>query len=253
MKKKLEKLMYMGLGALIAFGGYLFGTLHSDNVDAQLALTDVEYNEIRCRNLTIVDADGKTLLTLGSNLDGGEVSIYEGNGKLRARLGVDYIGNVSYTDGRLEHIRRGIVSIYGENEKVVASLGARSYSGNLSVNSESGKSGVHLGTDVEDGAFISAHSNFDLDNLESSIHAELRASPSRGGSVAVTGNAKQKVVLSVNDYGGLMAIFNESGENVLQTSVNNAGDGTILTWDQFGDNTGGFPEGKKVKIMKRLR
>ena len=248
--------MYMGLGALIAFTGYLFGTLHSDSVDAQLNPTPVdgEYDKIRCRNLTVVDADGKILLTLGSNLGGGEVSIYEESGNLRARLGIDpSIIRDSYTDGRLEHIRRGIVSFYGENEKVVASLGAKSFGGNLSVDSESGKSGVHLGIDIEDSGFISAHSNFDLDNLESYINAELRANSAEGGSIAVTGNAKQKVVLGVNDYGGLMATFNKSGENVLQTSVNNAGDGVILTLDQFGDVTGEFPEGRKVKIQKRLR
>ena len=75
-----------------------------------------------------------------------------------------------------------------------------------------------------------------------------------GGSVEVTdATDRRKAMLHLDDYGGGMAIFNKSGENVLQTSVNNAGDGVIFTWDQFGDVTGGFPEDKKVKIIKRLR
>ena len=46
MKKKLEKFMYMGLGALIALDSYIFGTHQSANVDAQLAPSDVEHSEI---------------------------------------------------------------------------------------------------------------------------------------------------------------------------------------------------------------
>ena len=81
MKKRLEKLMYMGLGTLIAFGGYLFGTLHSDNVDAQLAPANIEYDEIRCRNLTIVDADGNRSIRLGENEGRGGLIFLDKNGR----------------------------------------------------------------------------------------------------------------------------------------------------------------------------
>ncbi len=69
MKKKLERLMYMGFGVLIAVGGYFFGTLHSDHVDAQIAPANVEYNEISCRSLTVVDEDGKPRIVLNTNPD----------------------------------------------------------------------------------------------------------------------------------------------------------------------------------------
>lgn len=243
MRKKLEKLMYMGLGALIAFGGYLFGALHSDNVDAQLAPADVKYNEIRCRSLAVVDADGNTLLTLGSNLGGGDVSIYEENGELRARLGIQ---QNRYSDG--EPISDGLISIHGESEKILASLESTGLGGAVQLMDENGRDRVLLGVDFQSGGYVSVKHG----RLEENNSATLSAGP-RGGIVDIWRNDKKMVNLDVDDYGSRIAIFNKNGENVLQTSVNNAGDGVIFTWDQFGDVTGGFPEGKKVKINKRLR
>ena len=67
MKKKLGKLMYMGLGALIALGGYFFGTLHNNNVDAQHPSDGVEFDEIRCRKLTVVDCRRQPQRTVNGN------------------------------------------------------------------------------------------------------------------------------------------------------------------------------------------
>ena len=191
MKKKLEKFMYMGLGALIALGGYFFGTLHSDNVDAQQAPADVEYNNIRCRNLTIVDDTGKTLLTLSDSEFGGW----------------------------------------------------------MSVRSKSGKSRATVGIGAEEGVIISASRGFDVDNPGNYTGAGLFVDPTRGSKgarVEIQGDSKVGIMLGTDDYGGRMIILNKSGENVLQTSVNNAGGGFIGTWDQFGDATGGFPKGKSL-------
>ena len=128
MKKKLEKLMYMGLGALIAFGGYLFGTLHSNNVDAQLAPTDVEYNEIRCRNLKIVDADGKPSIELVP----GELRIVDENGQRRVSL--------------VFHDGMGIVSLHGENQQNAVGLVSQSNGDGAVVVFKDGKRAVGLGT-----------------------------------------------------------------------------------------------------------
>lgn len=128
MKKKLEKLMYMGLGALIAFGGYLFGTLHSDNVDAQLAPADVEYNEIRCRNLKIVNADGKSSI----ELEPGELRIVDENGQRRVSL--------LFLDGV------GIVGLQGENRQTAISLISRSNGDGTVTVFKDGKPAVYLGT-----------------------------------------------------------------------------------------------------------
>ena len=143
MKKKVEKLMYMGLGALIAFGSYLFGTLHNDNVDAQLAPTNVEYDEIRCRSLKVVDVDGNILINLGGDL----------------------LGN-------------SMVQVYSKN-----------------------------------GA----------------------------------------AVLGVDENGGFMAIFNKTRENVLQTCVNDKGEGFIFTTDKVGYKTGGLPDGVHIYKTKTLK
>ena len=124
MKRKLEKFMYMGFGAVIALGGYFFGTLHSDQVDAQSAPANVEYNVIRCRGLTVVDEDGIPRISLGTLKNKGtlisisdengiprialihandgdsSIKILDGNHKLRARLkcGTDNRGEIAIMD-----------------------------------------------------------------------------------------------------------------------------------------------------------
>ena len=271
-EKEIRKLMYMCLGALIALGGYFFGTLHNDIADAQLTPTNVEYNEIRCQKLTIVDANGNTLLDLGSNtlgdsgrvsvFGGGDVSIYEGNGELRARLGiVDARYSRQTDDGSWEPIRSGHMSIHGADGKILASLGSGLRGGDVTIRGQNGKILASLNGDVRGGT-VNIHDRIGESRLQLSVTDQgggvvrvnhggwqsnnkvvLHAIP-RGGVVTVIGNDRRAVRLNIDDYGGGMAIFSKSGKNVLQTSVNNMGGGFISVWDQFGDIMGGFPKGK---------
>lgn len=130
MKKKLEKLMYMGLGALIALGGYFFGTLHSDNIDAQLAPANVEYNAISCRSLKIGDADGNPIILLGSTDKADGLFLSDKNGQLRISLTLDPntggTGHIMVSDKNGKHrvtlgthpdTGTGVITILDENGK----------------------------------------------------------------------------------------------------------------------------------------
>ena len=260
MKKKLEKLMYIGFGSLIALGGYFLGTFHNNDVDAQLNLTDVEYDEIRCSSLRIVDDDGNTLLALGSNIigdggsvsvfGGGDVSIYKGmeSWTLLARLGFDRQAWLN-TNGR---ISRGRVSIHDdETQQMVAALGAGEFGGDLSVRDKSGELLVLLGVDSAGGGYVSAGYGTSIRDPDWGS-VSLTGAP-RGGSVEIMGRDGTKVALDNDRYGGRLTIFSRDNNNVLQSCVNSARSGSVFTWDQFGNATGGFPLNEGVKINKRLR
>ena len=61
------------------------------------------------------------------------------------------------------------------------------------------------------------------------------------GVVVAKGKDGGSAALSNNKYGGVMAIFNKGGENVLQASVGDTGGGIITTKDKLGYRTGGLP------------
>ena len=136
MKKKLEKLMYMGLGALIAFGGYLFGTLQNDNADAQFNPANVEYNEIRCRNLKVVDADGNTLIDLTRNFGGGIVKTFAASGHSAVNLGHTLDNDLSYTGGAI------LVSDKDGRQRIV--LSTHKSGGALQINGKDGQKLIEL-------------------------------------------------------------------------------------------------------------
>ncbi|MDE0018958.1 MAG: hypothetical protein OXU51_22450 [Candidatus Poribacteria bacterium] len=73
MKRKLEKFMYMGFGALIALIGYSLGTNQSDNVNAQTEPAVLE--EIICRELKVVNEAGIPVAIMLANKDGGSMVI----------------------------------------------------------------------------------------------------------------------------------------------------------------------------------
>ena len=130
MKKKLERLMYMGLGAVIAVGGYFFGTFHSDQVDAQLQTDNVEYNEISCRKLTLVDEKGQTKI----KLDGDGIAIYNKDGKP-----VVMIAQTPYSSGA--------IAIYNKDGKPVVMIAPNEVdSGAIVTYNKDGKGATKIAT-----------------------------------------------------------------------------------------------------------
>ena len=79
-----QKLIFMAFGATLALAGYLIATLVGDvtaQSEADKSVSTV-VDKIVCRSLEIVNADGKTALTLNTYvLGGGKVSINDRKGK----------------------------------------------------------------------------------------------------------------------------------------------------------------------------
>ena len=59
--------------------------------------------------------------------------------------------------------------------------------------------------------------------------------------VTVSNKDGGQAQLATNKNGGAMSIFNNAGQNVLQTSVTHTGGGAINTTDKFGYTTGNVP------------
>ena len=90
-----QKLGYMALGALIlAIGitiGITIGQFITPNIEAQ---QNGVFDEITCRQLTVVDENGEVVIALGSIKHWGNgIAIYDSNGKMAFRLYSDKSGN----------------------------------------------------------------------------------------------------------------------------------------------------------------
>lgn len=272
MKKKLENLMYMFFGVLIALGGYFFGTSRNNNVEEQLDPANREYGEIHCSRLTIVNDEGKALVTLGSSVvgEGGNISVF-GDGEVSVYSGSDILvqlrtretGRAVYGlngDNRRLHIKRaGAVSIYNnDGKKAIAGLTAGQTGGDIFVADEDGNERVTLGVNFQGGGYVSASygdfldsSNELLTGGDGDFGSVSLTARRRGGYVDISSIEGIKAVLDNDQYGGRLTIFNRDYKNVVQACANSAGNGTVIAWDPFGDVIGGLMD-DKGKIDKRL-
>ena len=85
------KLVYASFGALLLFIGMLLSP-----VTAQKD----KFDEIECTGLTVVDADGKTMVRLGAGEHGGSVAAFGKDGKPGAALVVDEYGGIVAAFGK---------------------------------------------------------------------------------------------------------------------------------------------------------
>lgn len=156
MRDKLEKFGYMVLGAIIALCGYVLGTMNSGSVDAQLEIPVVD--KIVCRQLEVVNSQGKTLVRVGEELrDGGTsvLRVYDGIQQgstvdlltmtdgggfvmVRGKDGEPGVTLYTHTDG-------GDVKIFEKGGKTVAELSSNTNGGSLMIGAKDGELGVALG------------------------------------------------------------------------------------------------------------
>ena len=95
-----QKLGYMALGAGILAIGIIIGQVITPNIEAQ---QNGFFDTITCRELKVVDKNGKTAIRLSTFLGANGVSILDKKGKLAIALSSSEAYNT--------------VSIYDKNEK----------------------------------------------------------------------------------------------------------------------------------------
>lgn len=241
MKKSLEKVMYMGIGAVIALLSFSLGNLHRNTANAQGEAPIVDL--IRCRQLEIVNADGLNNVILSSNEQGGSVEVFSEELLLgKVRLSINENG--------------GEVSVRGgKNYKNLASLGISTHGGSVSVRTEDDKGGAALGANEDGGAVGISGKEGKIALLYNDKNGVLMDFYGRedqrlslamtdkfGGTVLISGEGEQGgVFLSTDEYGGSISILNNVGKIVGQFSVSDIGSGMLNTRDKHGYKTGSVP------------
>ena len=122
-----QKLAYIGLGGFLVSVGYILAT-SSYGVGALAQQTVID--EIVCRELKVVDAEGDPAILLSVNAHGGIVSVHGKDENGIATLRINEHGGVvsAYGKGRKgiatlrinEH--GGIVSAYGKGREIIGKI-----------------------------------------------------------------------------------------------------------------------------------
>ena len=193
MKAKLEKVIYMSLGALIALLGYMLGTLNS-SINAQSETKQTPIDEIIVQKLRIVDIKGNTIAVLGEQ--------EQSKGKRIDILQVyDAEGNIVLHFGQTPN--GGIIDIHGKNGDKAVLLDADVDGGNVVV---FGKDGIAaLQADVDGGNVV-------VFGKDGNAAVELKAD-ANDGSVTVLGKDRGRGALSTTVDGGRLEL-SDKNENV---------------------------------------
>jgi hypothetical protein len=137
-----QKLTFMAFGSILTLAGYLLATPTRD-VTAQ-SETDkaTVFDEIYCRELNIVDEDGKTRVTIGTISNGGFMSVDNADGRSVVTISTTSSGGfmlVNHADGGTavtigtSDDKRGFVSVDGKSTKGLIQLTANEYGGRMSI------------------------------------------------------------------------------------------------------------------------
>lgn len=230
MKQKLVKVMYMGLGALIALTGYMFSTVN-DSLNAQQTEPSV-IDEIVVQKLRVVDVQGNTIAVLGKkDTPTGEtniLSIYNAAGDPVIAFNQNSAG--------------GAIELHGTDGGHVSLDVGDGRGGSLFFRGKEGGLAA-LGIEKKNGAgHIILQGKFAIVDGRRAEGSTVLGIEDAGGYVYVA-NSKNggSTQLSTNQMGGVMAISNNGGRNVLQASVTDTGSGTIITMDKLGYKTGNVP------------
>ncbi len=150
MKKNLEKVMYMGIGAVIALLSFSFGNIHRDTANAQGEAPIVDL--IRCRRLEIVNADGLNKVILSSDEQGGSVDVRTEDNKGGAFLSANEYGGAVGIGGKEE---KGIALLYNHKDSAIMDFyGGESQKLRLMMTDEFGGNVLIFGKDEQSGVFL---------------------------------------------------------------------------------------------------
>ena len=137
-----QKLGYMALGAGILALGIIIGQFITPNIEAQ---QNGVFDQITCRQLTVVDENGKTTLNVKSEGKENSITFYSPNGK-------PAIGLVSYKGLGFDNreINNNLIFVYDPNGEPAIRLGSNNQFGNAIAIFEQkqegfGGTGIRLG------------------------------------------------------------------------------------------------------------
>ncbi|RKU28971.1 hypothetical protein C6497_07185 [Candidatus Poribacteria bacterium] len=219
-----QKLGYMFIGSLFTLTGYILASLGGDTTHAQQ--DEQVIDKIVCRELEVVNKEGKEVVHIRAAVNGGLVNIYNNKEKRIANIGAE------------RHMQGdGMVGVWNKEGNPVGTLYA-----NI------------------DGSGI-----IDIRNKYGHIIAILGASVSKGKVILeLFNNEKLGVGMAATESGGIVSVRNNEGISVVNLEGKLSGEGLVHVSDKEGDSiivlepntnrTGGVVEvyGKEAKGYARI-
>ena len=211
MKSKLEKVMYMSFGALIAFIGYMFGSINNVSVTADSkSLSRAEFENLLDKRIS-GEGDSKSL------------SRAEFENLLDKQLSKD--------GWKPEALKDGIKKQPQTKDSVVDEIVVRK----LRVVDAQGNTVAVLGKQ----SFSSDESSIlEVYDMEGDTVLSL-AQDSDGGRIAVVGKEKRLVGLNIDDAGGRISVFGKGG-GVANLHIDDGAGGAVAVFGEDGKGSVGL-------------
>ena len=241
MKTKLGKLIYMGLGALIAFLGYMLGTMN-DNINAQSGIEQVDVDEIVIQKLRVVDTDGNTIAVLGKQeLSEGKridvLQVYDASGNIVLHLGQTSNG--------------GIIDVHGKDRSMDVLLTADADGGKVVVSGKDGNPGVLLTADADGGKVVVF--GRDVDTTKDVDTAAVLQADANAANVTLLGKDKERGLLGITADGGQLELSDKNG-NVSVFLNSTADGGSVSVVDKDGKSAAILrPDTTVVRVIGEQR
>ena len=204
-----QKLGYMAIGAILIIAGYILailttGGLTTQNATAEPDNDNIIHDVIQCRELQIINKEGKTAIRLKTHRSGqGELIIYNSDLK---------------TDG--VYLNGGGLTIYNIKGIRVAHLGDIMGVACLKLSNSKG-------TEVAKIEALKRGGSMKINNNQSEGVSGMVASDN-GGYLFVGNNVNRPVAaIGVEEYGGAMVIFTNEGDLVVGMRADKNGNGLI--------------------------
>ncbi len=218
MKKQLERLMFIGIGGLIAIISFSIGNTEKNTAKAQDEAPIVDI--IRCRELQVLDKKGNKRISLSLDGDGDTAYVI-----LREKD--ESINGMFYAS---EH-GSDLVLDPGDSHKI--HLATDKVSSGISLGN--GANSIRLSTFDGLGSFVWVHAKSTIPGVFQS-GMELHAH-SNGAHVDV----EERVRLESKNNVAQVAIFNKASKKVGAFAVIDDGSGILVTGDKQGKSTGTVP------------
>ena len=123
-----------GRRLLLFLGGIVAGLIAAQVFLGQSrAMAQDDAQEVICRSLKLVDAEGKNMVFMGTDEDGGFVKIAARDGRLRAYLAVN------------NKMGPGFLTLYGNDQKPLVIVDSDADGGSLRIHAKDGNQRVYLG------------------------------------------------------------------------------------------------------------
>ena len=239
-----HKFGYIALGGLLMLIGMIASSVFMPNLFAQKD----KFGDIECTRLTIVDAEGKARVIVGTvgilafNTDekvavwlnpdavlGGSVSVYgtgEGGKSLIDSMGRGSASLSIGTDG-------GMVDVRGEDNIMWASLSTDEQGGAVSLHDKDGETRAFIGINQsENGGVVSVYGKDGKSEVRLGINADGE------GLVSVSGkDGESRVGLSAGEDGGAVYVYGKDGESCVGLSTGEHGGGHVGVHDKSGETS----------------